>query len=249
MLVEGYYGEKHAHSNSNERFQRTAISIRSAVTTAGEHEFILDYVEDTATGDDDGILSVPPTGKKLANIRQNPQVKTRASLLDSDPDLALRDDERSEPDLDHYPDLLLLVDMLERIDPDALAVIDVTEQEVYEINESAYVRKSEVDADGKASRLQGSKDQLAATEGQDAAALTEEIDALEQRIDELTGLICGRYRTDCIDHGEIGSSTSTLRWPPNPSLHTRSVIDTNDRECSFTHTVRRPTISIVRTST
>lgn len=53
VLVEAYCGEKHAYGNGNERFQRSATSTRSAVTTAGEHEFTLDYVEDTATGDDE----------------------------------------------------------------------------------------------------------------------------------------------------------------------------------------------------
>jgi hypothetical protein len=51
VLVEAYCGEKHAHGNGNERFQRSATSTRSAVTTAGEHEFTLDYVKDTATGE------------------------------------------------------------------------------------------------------------------------------------------------------------------------------------------------------
>lgn len=46
--------------------------------------------------------------------------KTGASLLDPEPGLAPGDDERSEPALDLYPDLLLLVDLLERTDPDAL---------------------------------------------------------------------------------------------------------------------------------
>ncbi|WP_394342646.1 ISH6 family transposase [Saliphagus sp. LR7] len=53
-LVEAYCGEKHAHGNGNERFQRSATTTtRSAVTTAGEHEFTLDYVEDTALGQND----------------------------------------------------------------------------------------------------------------------------------------------------------------------------------------------------
>jgi hypothetical protein len=50
-LVQNYCGDKHAHGNGNERFQRSATCTRSAVTTAGEHTFTLDYVEDTAAGD------------------------------------------------------------------------------------------------------------------------------------------------------------------------------------------------------
>jgi hypothetical protein len=48
MLVEAYCGQKHATGNGNQRFQRSATSTRSAVTTAGEQEFTLNYVEDTA---------------------------------------------------------------------------------------------------------------------------------------------------------------------------------------------------------
>jgi polyhydroxyalkanoate synthesis regulator phasin len=203
---------------------------------------------------------------------------TVPSLLDPEPEPAPGDDERAEPDLDLYPDLLLLVDALERADPDALDVLetselinlytllsdvqrgandlrkvvtdlllprlhhdqavsgqygsvqrtsrrrkslkddeevlnaleqagidrervlgvdrgkvddalDVTElsaEAVYDIDESSYVRKAEVDDEMKASRLQGLKDRLAATEDQDAAALQEEIEDLEERIDDLT---------------------------------------------------------------
>ena len=53
LLVENLCGEKHAHGNGNERFQRSATCTRSAETTAGEHTFSLDYVEDTAANDDE----------------------------------------------------------------------------------------------------------------------------------------------------------------------------------------------------
>jgi hypothetical protein len=211
------------------------------------------------------------------------ETATVPSLLDPEPEPAPGDEERSEPNLALYPDLLLLVDALERSDPaaldtletselinlytllsdvqrgandlrqevtdlllprlhhdqavhgqygsvqrtsrqrkslkddeevldvieqagidrdqvlgvdrgkvdDALDVTTVTEQEVYEIDESSYVRKADVDEDMKASRLQGLKDRLAATEGQDAAALQEEIEDLEKRIDELTSFSTG----------------------------------------------------------
>lgn len=46
--VEALCGEKHAHGNGDQRFQRAGTDTRTAVTTAGEHEFSLHYVEDTA---------------------------------------------------------------------------------------------------------------------------------------------------------------------------------------------------------
>ena len=46
--VEALCGEKHARGNGNERFQRRGTDTRTAATTAGEHEFDLHYVEDTA---------------------------------------------------------------------------------------------------------------------------------------------------------------------------------------------------------
>jgi polyhydroxyalkanoate synthesis regulator phasin len=208
---------------------------------------------------------------------------TVPSLLDPEPEPARGDDERSEPDLALYPDLLLLVDALERADPDALevletselinlytllsdvqrgandlrkdvtdlllprlhhdqavsgqygsvqrtsrrrkslkddetvlsaleqagidrervlgvdrgkvddalAVTELSEDAVYEIDENTHVRKAEVDEDMKASRLQGLKDRLAATEGQDAAALKDDIEDLEERIDDLTSFSTG----------------------------------------------------------
>jgi hypothetical protein len=211
------------------------------------------------------------------------ETKTVPSLLDPEPEPAPGDEERSEPDLALYPDLLLLIDALERADPnvldaletselinlytllsdvqrgandlrkevtdlllprlhhdqavsgqfgsvqrtsrrrkslkddeevlntleaagvdqervlgidrgkvdDALDVTELSEQAVYDIDESSYVRKADVDEDVKASRLQGLKDRLAATGGQDAAALQEEIEDLEERIDELTSFSTG----------------------------------------------------------
>ncbi|MCQ4334995.1 hypothetical protein KM295_16205 [Natronomonas sp. F2-12] len=68
----------------------------------------------------------------------------------------------------------------------ALEVTELSEDDVYEITESEYVRKAEVDEERKESRLQGLKDQLAATDGEDAEELRQEIKELEERIDELT---------------------------------------------------------------
>jgi len=53
QLVEAYCGEKHARGNGTKRFQRAGTMTRSAVTTVGDHEFTLHYVEDTAANADD----------------------------------------------------------------------------------------------------------------------------------------------------------------------------------------------------
>lgn len=52
-LVEAYCGEKHARGNGDRRFQRAGTTTRTAVTTAGEHEFTLHHVKDTAATEDD----------------------------------------------------------------------------------------------------------------------------------------------------------------------------------------------------
>ncbi|MFC7323583.1 DUF2800 domain-containing protein [Halorubrum rutilum] len=69
---------------------------------------------------------------------------------------------------------------------DALDVTELSESDVYDIEESEYVRKAEVDEERKETRLQGLKDQLAATEGEEAEELRDEIEELESRIEELT---------------------------------------------------------------
>jgi hypothetical protein len=75
---------------------------------------------------------------------------------------------------------------------DALDVTELSERDVYDIDESEYVRKAEVDEERKETRLQGLKDQLAATEGEEAEKLREEIEALEDRIEELTEFKSGQ---------------------------------------------------------
>lgn len=74
---------------------------------------------------------------------------------------------------------------------EALDVTELSEQAVYDIEENTHVRKADVNENMKASRLQGLKDRLAATERQDATALKEEIEALEQRINDLTSFSTG----------------------------------------------------------
>jgi len=59
QLVEAYCGEKHAHGNGDHRFQRAATKTRKAVTTAGDHEFSLTYVTDTAADPDESSCFRP----------------------------------------------------------------------------------------------------------------------------------------------------------------------------------------------
>jgi hypothetical protein len=75
---------------------------------------------------------------------------------------------------------------------DALEVTELSESDVYEVEESEYVRKAEVDEERKETRLQGLKDQLAAAEGDEAEELRGEIEELEDRIDELTEFKSGQ---------------------------------------------------------
>jgi len=75
---------------------------------------------------------------------------------------------------------------------EALDVIEVSESEVYDIEESEYVRKAEVHEEHKETRLQGLKDQLAAAEGEEAEQLQQEVEELETRIEELTEFDSGR---------------------------------------------------------
>jgi hypothetical protein len=75
---------------------------------------------------------------------------------------------------------------------EALDVTDLSEKDVYEIEESEYVRKADVNEEEKETRLQGLKDRLAETEGEEAEELREEIEELEDRISELTEFQSGR---------------------------------------------------------
>jgi len=79
---------------------------------------------------------------------------------------------------------------------EALDVTTLSESDVYDIEESEYVRKAEVDEEVKETRLQGLKDRLAASEDEEAEELRKEIEELEQRIDDLTS-----FRTGSEMHG------------------------------------------------
>lgn len=74
---------------------------------------------------------------------------------------------------------------------EALDVTELSESAVYEIDESEYVRKADVDESTKESRLQGLKDRLAASEESETDDLREEIEELEDRIDDLTSFSTG----------------------------------------------------------
>jgi hypothetical protein len=74
---------------------------------------------------------------------------------------------------------------------EALEVTELSETDVYEVDESEYVRKAEVDEEIKESRLQGLKDRLAASSDAESDDLREEIEALEERIDDLTSFSTG----------------------------------------------------------
>jgi polyhydroxyalkanoate synthesis regulator phasin len=87
-------------------------------------------------------------------------------------------------------DRLITVDS-SKVD-EALEVTELSESDVYEVETSEYVRKADVDEEEKEGRLQGLKDQLAATEGEEADELREEIEELENRIAELTEFQSGR---------------------------------------------------------
>lgn len=75
---------------------------------------------------------------------------------------------------------------------EALDATEISETDVYEVQESEYVRKADVDEEEKETRLQGLKDRLAATEGEEAVELRGEIEELEDRIAELTEFQSGR---------------------------------------------------------
>jgi hypothetical protein len=78
----------------------------------------------------------------------------------------------------------------------ALEVTGLSASEVYEIDETEYVRKAEVDEDRKETRLQGLKDRLATSDDPEAEELRGEVAELEARIEELTEFRSGRqYHT------------------------------------------------------
>jgi len=118
-----------------------------------------------------------PFGSVQRTTRRNRTLKDDAEVLAALEDAGID------------PERVMSVDR-DKVD-DALEVTELAESDVYEIDESEYVRKAEVDDEVKETRLQGLKEQLAATEGEEAQELRQEIVDLEDRIDELTSFRTG----------------------------------------------------------
>lgn len=74
---------------------------------------------------------------------------------------------------------------------DTLDVTELSESDVYELEEREYVRKAEIDEHVKESRLHGLEDRLAASADDEAETLRPDIEALEERIDDLTSFGTG----------------------------------------------------------
>ena len=100
---------------------------------------------------------------------------------------SLKDDETVLNALDSAgidPEQVLAVDR-GKVD-EALDVVELPESAVYDVEESEYVRKAEVDEERKETRLQGLKDRLAVSDDPEAEVLRQEVDRLEARIEDLT---------------------------------------------------------------
>ncbi|MEF8867547.1 MAG: hypothetical protein V5A85_03425 [Haloarculaceae archaeon] len=73
------------------------------------------------------------------------------------------------------------------VDPEkldvVLAVTDLDERAVYDVEEQVYVQKTAVEEEQKQSRLEGLRARLAALESEDAEELREDIEELEERLD------------------------------------------------------------------
>ncbi|PSP54892.1 hypothetical protein BRC82_07770 [Halobacteriales archaeon QS_1_67_19] len=106
------------------------------------------------------------------------------SLKDDDEVVAVLEDAGVDPER------VMSVDR-EKVD-EALDVTGLPESAVYDVDESEYVRKAEVDEEVKESRLQGLKDRLAASDEAETDGLRQEIEELEDRIDDLTSFRTGR---------------------------------------------------------
>ena len=75
------------------------------------------------------------------------------------------------------------------VDPEkldvVLAVTDLDEREVYDVEETVYVQKTGVEEAEKQSRLQGLVDRLEELEPGERAAIEEEVQEIEDRLDDL----------------------------------------------------------------
>ena len=89
--VEALCGEKHAHGNGDQRFQRAGTDTRTAVTTAGEHEFDLHYVEDTAADQDENSFFRPVEDVLAFDGQNRYQQDIAAKSVDLATSLSYRD--------------------------------------------------------------------------------------------------------------------------------------------------------------
>jgi hypothetical protein len=89
--VEALCGEKHAHGNGDRRFQRAGTDTRTAITTAGEHEFNLHYVEDTAADHDESSYFRPVEDVIDFDGQNRYQQDIAAKSVDLATDLSYRD--------------------------------------------------------------------------------------------------------------------------------------------------------------
>jgi hypothetical protein len=89
--VEALCGEKHAHGNGDQRFQRAGTDTRTAVTTAGEHEFNLHYVEDTAADHDESSYFRPVKDVLAFDGQNRYQQDIAATSVDLATSLSYRD--------------------------------------------------------------------------------------------------------------------------------------------------------------
>ncbi|MFT4957764.1 MAG: hypothetical protein ACI9EZ_001082, partial [Halobacteriales archaeon] len=89
--VEALCGDKHAHGNGDNRFQRAGTDTRKAVTTAGEHEFTLHYVEDTAADNDESSYFRPVEDVLAFDGQNRYQQDISAKSVDLATSLSYRD--------------------------------------------------------------------------------------------------------------------------------------------------------------
>ncbi len=84
-------GEKHTTGNGDRRFQRAGTDTRTAVTTAGEHDFDLHYVEDTAADHDEPSYFRPVEDVLSFDGQNRYQQGIAAKSVDLDTSLSYRD--------------------------------------------------------------------------------------------------------------------------------------------------------------
>ena len=103
ILVEAYCGEKHAEGNGTKRYQRSTSKTRTAVTTAGDHEFSLGYVKDTAAADDENTHFRPIEQVVDFNGKKRYQQDIAARTVDLATTLSYRDAAANADDLERTP--------------------------------------------------------------------------------------------------------------------------------------------------